>query len=286
MRTDQVAGVAPLEVLLDRTEGEDVALPEGLERAYGRFVLPRAADRPHVVSNFVETLDGVVSLGVSGQSGGGPISGSNQHDRLVMGLLRAVADAVVVGAGTLRSVPKHIWTAEYAYPPLANEFGELRKRLGTERYPLNGIVTGSGDLTGEFAVLRQSEVPVHVLTTAAGNERLGRGSRKFEAHVLAEDGPIAAKDIVRALFDLGATRLVVLEAGPQLMGKFLEERAVDELFLTVAPQVAGRDDPAKRPGMVSGRSFAPEDPRWASLASLRRWEDHLFLRYAFAPQEG
>ena len=69
-----------------------------------------------------------MSLNVPGQSGGGPISGFNQQDRMVMGLLRAVADAVIVGAGTLRSAPQHLWTAEYIYPPLAESISSFALR--------------------------------------------------------------------------------------------------------------------------------------------------------------
>ena len=58
------------------------------------------------LANFVTTLDGVVSLGIPGQAGGGPISGENVHDRLLMGLLRVVSDAIIVGAGnSLRVTP-------------------------------------------------------------------------------------------------------------------------------------------------------------------------------------
>ena len=60
-------------------------------------------------------MDGVASLAAPGLAGGGPMSGSNPHDRMVMGLLRSVADAVIVGAGT-RSVPNHLWTAEHSLP--------------------------------------------------------------------------------------------------------------------------------------------------------------------------
>lgn len=58
------------------------------------------------LANFVTTLDGVVSLGIPGKAGGGPISGENVHDRLLMGLLRVVSDAIIVGAGnSLRVTP-------------------------------------------------------------------------------------------------------------------------------------------------------------------------------------
>jgi hypothetical protein len=66
------------------------------------------------------------------------------------------------------------------------------------------------------------------------------------------------------------------------MGNFFEEGLLDELFLTLAPQVAGRDGSTERPGLVDGKQFAPEHPLWGTLVDLRRGGSHLFLRYAFA----
>jgi len=280
MRSDQVTGLSPLEVLFEASPGTEAPLPSALASAYGRLVFTFTDDQPHVVANFVETLDGVVSLGIRGKAGGGPISGSNQHDRLVMGLLRSVADAVVVGAGTLRSVPNHIWTPEYIFPDLAGEYAQLRSQLGKPPHPLNVIVTGSGDLDPDFAILKQREVPVHVLTTEQGAAKMGPRLQHVGRSVVAETGTIPAKDILRALQQMGMVRLVLLETGPQLTSVFLAERALDELFLTVAPQVAGRDDSSKRPGLASGHRFAPDDPRWAKLVSVRRGDNHLFLRYS------
>src|SRR5580700_9495980 len=79
-------------------------LPEGLRALYdGDLYFPAGpAERPYVIENFVETLDGVVSFNLPGQSSGGEISGRNEGDRFIMGLLRASADAVMVGSGTVR----------------------------------------------------------------------------------------------------------------------------------------------------------------------------------------
>jgi riboflavin biosynthesis pyrimidine reductase len=76
--------------------------------------------------------------------------------------------------------------------------------------------------------------------------------------------------------------VVLVEAGPRLMGDFVAERLLDELFLTVAPQVAGRDGIPARPGFVAGKRLAPEDPVWGTLVGLKRAGSHLFLRYAFS----
>jgi hypothetical protein len=85
----------PLESLFDPDRGVAVPLPSELARLYGRLQLPAHEGHRYVISNFVMTLDGVTALGIPGHAGGGEISGSNQHYRMVMGLLRAVADAVV-----------------------------------------------------------------------------------------------------------------------------------------------------------------------------------------------
>ncbi len=76
--------------------------------------------------------------------------------------------------------------------------------------------------------------------------------------------------------------LVLIEAGPRLMSDFFAEQLLDELFLTLSPQVAGRDGTLERPGLVSGKRFAPDHPVWGTLVGLKRGDDHLLLRYAFA----
>jgi hypothetical protein len=103
-----MSALDPLETLYEVQQGADLPLPTGLASLYGRLQFPPHPDRPFVIGNFVTTLDGVVALNDSDQSGGGAISGFNQHDRMVMGLLQALADAIIVGAGTLRSARQHL----------------------------------------------------------------------------------------------------------------------------------------------------------------------------------
>jgi riboflavin biosynthesis pyrimidine reductase len=118
------------------------------------------------------TLDGVVTLNEPGYLSGGSISGFDAHDHLVMGLLWAVADAGVVGAGTLRSVPRHLWTAAYIYPALAESYQALRAHLGQIHPPLNVIVTARGDLDLHLPIFQSGEVPVLIVTTTVGKQYL------------------------------------------------------------------------------------------------------------------
>ena len=89
----------------ETAEPSEAVIPEGLRARYdGNLSFPPAPEnRPYFIANFVSTLDGVVSFDLPGQSGGAQISGSNEEDRFIMGLLRASADAVMVGAGTLQA---------------------------------------------------------------------------------------------------------------------------------------------------------------------------------------
>ncbi len=280
-----MTALTPLETLYDVECGSDLPLPSELITLYGRLQFPPHAGRPYVIGNFVTTVDGVVSLSVPGQSGGGPISGFNQHDRMVMGLLRAVADVVIIGAGTVRAVsPQHVWTASYIYPPLADVYQQLRMGLGKTAPPLNVIVTASGELDLNLRVFQSGEVPVLIVTTSQGAERIGERVVPPSVQVTAvqDAGPIGATAILRAVADARPSDVLLTEGGPQLMGEFFAEQCLDELFLTVAPQVAGRDGALERPGLVAGRSFAPEHPVWGTLVGVKRAESHLFLRYAFA----
>ncbi len=275
--------LAPVETLYETGLGDYVPLPPGLARLYGRLQFPLGAARPHVIGNFVTTLDGVVSLGVPGHEAGRDISGFNEHDRMVMGLLRAAADMVIVGAGTLRSVPGHLWTAEYIYPPLDEEYQELRSSLGKPGPPLNVIVSGSGKINPGVRVLQSGEVPVLVLTTRRGADQLTKESVPSPVQVMAvvEEGPISAAAVLDAASRVRRSGLVLVEGGPRLMADFFGEQLLDDLFLTLAPQIAGRDGSTERPGLVSGKSFAPESPLWGTLVSAKRAGSHLFLRYSF-----
>ena len=281
--------LTPLESLFEMEHGSALPLPPDLATLYGRLAFPPHPGRAHVVGNFVTTLDGVVALNEPGHAGagGGNISGWSRHDRAVMGLLRAVADAVIVGAGTLRSVPRHLWTARYIYPPLADVYQQLRTNLGKATPPLNVIVTAHGEVSLDLPVFQSGEVPVLLVTTAQGAERIRAQHLPpgVEVSAVPSAGSLSARAILQEVNRVRQCEVILVEGGPQLMGDFFAERLLDELFLTLAPQIAGRDGQVERPGLVTGKRFAPEHPLWGTLVSVKRGGSHLFLRYAFATKE-
>lgn len=280
---------APLETLFEGAPGAELPLPPELRALYGTLRLASGgADRPHVIANFVETLDGVVALDDTSAANGGDISGGSAQDRAVMGLLRAAADAVVVGAGTLRVVPNHRWTAAHIYPPLAAAYRELRASLGKEEPPLNVIVSAGGDLDLGLPVFSSGDVPALIVTTERGMERLsGRDiPPSTQVAVEATDGPVTAAAILRAVGVRRPRGLALVEGGPRLMTAFIEEGLLGELFLTLAPRIAGRDAATRRLALVEGAAFAADRLMGGRLASVRRGGDLLFLRYRFSTEDG
>ena len=275
----------PLETLFDAAPGGEVPLPEALAAVYGPLRMPLHPDRqPYVAGNFVSSLDGVVALNVPGKrTGGGEIAGAEPHDHMVMGLLRALADAIVVGAGTVRAAPGHIWTADHVSKGFEDAHRELRQRLGKAPVPLNVIVTNRADLDLSRALFEGREVPVLIVTTDTGLGPLHAG--KLNPNVLivslSQGDKVSARAILTAIQQVQPCRLILTEGGPALMGDFVAERCLDELFLTLSPQVTGRTRDVYRPGWNDGHLFAPDDPLWTRLLSIKRGGDHLFLRYGF-----
>jgi len=74
---------------------------------------------------------------------------------------------------------------------------------------------------------------------------------------------------------------VLVEGGPHLLGSFYWERLIDEQFLTLAPQIAGREAGDRRLSLVMGKRFAPRRPLWGTLTDVRLGGSQMFLRYSF-----
>lgn len=277
----------PLEALFDGSQGNALPLPAELRDFFGPLRFPLHASRPYLIGNFVTTLDGVVDLNVADHQGGGDISGFNEPDHAIMGILRAVADAIIVGSETLHTAPGHIWTAEYIYPPFAEAYRALRHALGRLEPPLNVFVSAEGHINLHQPVFQSGQVPTLVITTTEGEQRLHAQQPPSSVQIKAvqAEGRISATTLLETVHRARQSEIILCEGGPQLMAHLFAESRLDELFLTLAPQVAGRDASTERPGLVSGISFAPEHPRWGQVIGVKRAASHLFLRYTFATSE-
>ena len=116
-----------------------------------------------------------------------------------------------------------------------------------------------------------------MVTTHEGRERFDSapaGPDVVHAGVDRVDPDALVSELSRRGFGL-----VLCEGGPHLLGSLLERDLVDELFLTVAPQIAGRSHHAPRLALAEGIAFSVGDAPWWRVVSLARSGEHLFLRY-------
>jgi riboflavin biosynthesis pyrimidine reductase len=258
----------PIERLFERDRLPRCGLPAALAATYGAdFGLAR----PLLYANFVSSVDGVVTV-PSGAESGGLISGGNEADRFVMGLLRAVADAVWIGAGTFRAGGGETWHPETAFPAARDQFVELRRQLGLRPHPLLVVVTASGNVDPAQPALENCLL----FTTGQGEARL-RGRLPRGARVTVLD---AQHFDVRSMLELlhaQGLHVILTEGGPSLVSQLLEANLLDELFLTVSPRLFGKRLSDRRKSLVDGVDLGG---RTLELLSVGRHESHLFLRYA------
>ena len=265
--------MVPMDLVFEGRGLPSYDLPNDLERFYGGSL---GFEAPCLYANFVASLDGVVAI--EGQDHSSQmISGRSEADRYVMGLLRACADAVLIGAGTLRAAPDSLWTPTFIYPGAATEFAELRNHLGRADEPRLVLLTARGEVNPHHPALESGAL---ILTTRYGATQLeGRLPGSSTAVALGDGPSIDPVDALAAIRSEGH-RIVLSEGGPSVIGGLLQTDLLDELFLTLSPILAGRSDVGGRPGLVEGAELLPSRSISGDLLSVRRHGSHLFLRYA------
>jgi riboflavin biosynthesis pyrimidine reductase len=260
---------------------DGIVLDGGAQTLYGGWTLPVFTDRPYVYVNFVTSRDGRVSFNIPGAIGGGAVSRNNKHDQWLMGLLRARADAVLVGDNTLKLESEHVWTAESIFPDDAVGFSALRQAEGRQPYPVQVFVSASGAIPAHAAVLKDPTLRIVIATTAGGaRTALSHLGERENVDVLAcgED----QVDFRRLLHDLWSryqVKSLLCEGGPRLYGSMLRAGAIDEECVTLSPIIIGNVSGfQERPGLVEGTAFSPDDAPTSTLLSVRKAGDYLFLR--------
>jgi riboflavin biosynthesis pyrimidine reductase len=257
-----------LELLWEEHGLPDRPLPGPLRDLYGGSL---GFDEPCVFANFVETLDGVVAIPELEKSNA-LVADESDADKFVMGLLRAAASAVLIGSGTLLSSPNGTWRPDRVYPKAAAGFAALRAAWGLPERPAVAVVSSGASLDPNHPVLQEAVL----LTTTRGAEQL---APVLPDVVAVNDGDWVDLRAALAVLRARGHSLVLSEAGPTMFGSLLADGLVDELFLTVSPVLAGRLTVGGRLGLVEGVELLPQARIAPRLRSVRRAEDHLFLRY-------
>ncbi len=252
-----MAEAPTLEVLLP-TGVAPIAPGDGA-RLEAHYAEPRV---PWLRANMIATLDGAAT-GPDGRSGS--INGAADHR--VFDALRAWADVILVGAGTVRA-------ERYRAPRTPEALVDARRRRGQADHPALAVVTGGGELPD--AVLADDPAPWVV--TTAGAPGLGSLRRRLpRGHVLAHDEAIDLPATVQALVGAGLPRILT-EGGPTLLGALLAADLVDELCLTWSPTIVA--GPAPRP-VVSPAWLTPAVP--GHIGGLLHSEGVLLGRWLLHP---
>lgn len=266
------APIEPLEVLFEASGLPELELPAELERLHGGRI---GFHEPCLYANFVATLEGVVAIPGMPNSNAF-VAGDNDADRFLMGLLRGLAEVVLIGGGVLRASPRGTWQARSIFPSLADAYAELRASLGLPSDVEVALLTGSGSVDPAHPLL---EAGALVLTSEAGADRLrGRLPAASTIVTLGDARRLAIGDVVETLHERGHGR-ILSEAGPHTFGELLGAGLVDELFLTSSPLLVGNAGLGSRLALVEGTDLTP-DGIDARLLSLRRHGSHAFSRYA------
>lgn len=232
--------------------------PHGEVDAAELYAYP-SGPRRHLRVNMVSSVDGAATLDGRVGTLTGP---ADQHLLL---LLRALADVLIVGAGTIRAE---------GYGPLTvdEDLLSLRERAGQGPAPRLVVPTRSLDLDLDGAAFTQAVEPPLVVTTRRAPADRVRAAEAVAEVVLLGDDVVDLPAMIGLLADRGALRMLC-EGGPALLAGLLAHDLVDELCLAVAPVVTGGSETR----ITAGPALAT--PRRLDLAQIAERDDFLFLRY-------
>ncbi len=231
------------------------------ERAQAREEGER--DRPYVILNMASTLDGRASI--DGRSG----SIGNRADRELFHALRAGVDAVMAGAGTVR-------VERYGRIIAKQAVRQARLDRGLSAEPLACIVSGRLSLPLDTPLLGEPQARVVIVTSSAAS--LPDTAADVQYVRAVRDGELDLAAAMRELRARFGVRTLLCEGGPHLNAQLLLAGLVDELFLSLAPKLAGGEDATGEAlRIIAGVSFAA--PAELELLGVLENESHLFLRY-------
>jgi riboflavin biosynthesis pyrimidine reductase len=238
---------------------------------YGADSRPPLGDRPWVLANMIASVDGAATDPTGRSAGlGGPA------DRQVFSAIRAAADIVLAGAGTVR-------TERYGPARMPPSLEDARRARGQSARPRVAVVTRSLVLDLELPLFREAtdEDRPLVITTTAGLDRVRSTAGATATQdlamvaeiVVAGDESVDWDTALRALRATARAGVVLVEGGPNTIAQLVAADLLDELCLTVSPQLAG----AGRQRIVVG--VESEAPRRLALDRVLIEDDYLFVRY-------
>ncbi len=209
-----------------------------------------------VFSNLAISLDGkIADLSEPKKYLGTPL------DRKVMQQIRKKADAIIVGAQTLRVHP-HCYKVKAA-----------------KCQPVNVILTQKGDLPSDIPFWQDDGVVRFVFTTQAGQQKAEKAAKERAFVEVCGEDSIDPSLVLERLKKSGLKNILI-EGGGEIMALFLKSQLIDELYVTLTPWILGG---RQNPSLVGGEGLVP----WTSLQikSLARKKNEVYFRFAVRKQK-
>jgi riboflavin-specific deaminase-like protein len=220
--------------------------------------------RPRIILNFAMTVDGKVST--AKQTPSGFTSAFDKHRLLE---IRSLGDAVMVGKNTLEIDQMSMGLPDEA---LRRE----RVQRGQNEYPIRVVISNSGDISNNLHIFKHRFSPIVIYsTTRMPLTNQTELEARAELH-LSPNHRLNLLEVLNDLYETHQVRTLVCEGGPQLAKTLAEMDAVDELFLTVAPILAGGAD---SPGILGKSGTFLPSSRIYRLESMKVEAEECYLHY-------
>jgi riboflavin-specific deaminase-like protein len=220
--------------------------------------------RPRVLVNFAMTVDGKTSTAKLS-----PANFTSQNDKRRLLEIRSLGDALLVGRNTVQ-------TDNMSMGLPADDLRKARLERGQSEYPLRVVVSNSGELSSQLNIFNHRFSRIVVYSTT----RMSQANQEFlktraDLH-LTEGVTVDLQDILSDLFQNYGVRTLVCEGGPTLARGLAEIDAIDELFLTIAPFIAGG---AEAPGVLGRAGPFLSVSRIYRLESMKVLLSECYLHY-------
>jgi len=229
--------------------------------------MPQSSNKPHVIVNVAMSVDGKITTHRREK-----FSLGSKEDRRLMDLLRARADAVIVGARTVK-------LDGWAIRVRDTELRQKRTAKLGHPHPLNVVLSTGLDLRERCQFFDHPSTEKLIVTTPLASQRRIKRFKKLSDVWVTRSKSIRPAKVLDELKRRGYNK-ILLEGGGELNFSFLRDKLVDEIYVTVTPRILGghtSPTPADGSGLLKDNQISLE------LMSSRRKDDEVFLRYRVKP---
>jgi riboflavin-specific deaminase-like protein len=226
--------------------------------------------RPRILVNFAVSLDGKINP-APGKRHGAFVMSRGKEDWLLMRELRKRADAILIGATNQR-----VDDPGLSLSPEERE----RRRVAGEPLPARIVVTRSGEGIRPDAKIFDRSIggPTYVVHAANMSDAVRAQLAPVATLIEMDATSVSIPRLLTWMRKTLGAQVVMCEGGGDLVAQMFAARAVDELYVTVVPRILGG---THAPTLAGGLGFDPDEIPDATLTSIERIGDDLFLRYDF-----